>query len=56
MSRLDGEPSAWEHNAPWNEGEDGECECAHCRAKAREEARAERAIDDWELDEDPESW
>jgi hypothetical protein len=48
LSRLDGEPSEYECGAPWNEGEDGECDCIHCRAAARKSAREEREIDEWE--------
>ena len=39
------EPSEWEHGAPWNEGEDGECACIQCRKKVRDEAQSERDID-----------
>jgi hypothetical protein len=40
------EPSNNDHDAPWNEGPDGECACTRCRKKAREEAEAEREIDE----------
>ena len=50
MSRFDGEPSEFECGAPWNEGEDGECDCVHCRAAAKREARDEARIDDYEYE------
>jgi len=32
------EPSLTDHNAIWNEGEDGECACSSCRKTAKEDA------------------
>ena len=38
--------SDYDHGAPWNEGEDGECWCARCRARAAKEGRREQEIED----------
>ena len=37
---------ATDHGAPWNEGEDGECDCSHCRRRRRKEAADERKIEE----------
>lgn len=31
------EPSVLDHNAPYNEGEDGECCCYYCEKRRRQE-------------------
>jgi len=31
------EPSLSDHLAPWNEGDDGECECTSCKRKKKEQ-------------------
>lgn len=42
------EPSVFDHNAPYNEGEDGQCDCVMCNRERRREAEADRQIDEWE--------
>ena len=44
MERNDG-CSPREHGAPWNEGNDGECECSSCRKRQRDIDRADFLID-----------
>ena len=39
------EPSVFDHNAPYNEGEDGRCDCFICQRERRREAEAERVDD-----------
>jgi hypothetical protein len=34
-----------EHGAPWNEDDDGNCKCSHCRKRNRDRARDEVAED-----------
>ena len=44
------EPSVFDHNAPYNESEDGRCDCFFCQREKRREAEAERVndlIDEW---------
>lgn len=31
------EPSILDHDAPYNEGEDGECDCYHCQKRRKRE-------------------
>ena len=41
-----------ECGAPWNEGDDGECDCWHCRMRRYKEARSEYMMDrEPEIDE-----
>ena len=40
------EPSLRDHDASWNEGEEGECECSRCLHQRREMERVERLIDE----------
>jgi hypothetical protein len=48
------EASTDDHDAPWNVDQDEEtgewvCSCTSCKRRAREEAQAERRIDDFEF-------
>lgn len=45
------EPSANDHDAPWNWDDEEGCCCTACIRKAREEARIERGIDDGDSDD-----
>jgi hypothetical protein len=38
--------------APWNEGDDGECECSTCCYRRREAAREDKMIDEAEYKRD----
>jgi len=37
------EPSIHDHGAPYNEDDEGNCECTSCKLAARRIAKAERA-------------
>jgi hypothetical protein len=43
------DPSAC--GAPWNEGDDGECECTRCKKAARNREKDEYLIDEQREDE-----
>lgn len=40
------DPSA--HGAPWNEDDDGECDCSRCRRERHRQEREEAQIDEYE--------
>lgn len=42
------EPSRNDHGAPWNESDDGECDCERCCRDRRRAWREERRIDEAE--------
>jgi hypothetical protein len=45
------EPSINDCGAPWNEGDDGECECSRCNRRRRKMIADEIAIDREDIDE-----
>jgi hypothetical protein len=39
MARDPNEPSGWDHNAPYNEDDEGNCDCHNCRGRRIREAK-----------------